>query len=64
MLFTPEQLQWLTWMKDAIASDLGLSSESFEYMPFREHGGIGKASQVFGDRLIPIVNELSESLAA
>jgi type I restriction enzyme R subunit len=64
VLFTPEQLQWLTWMKDAIASDLGLSSESFEYMPFREHGGIGKASQVFGDRLMPIVNELSESLAA
>jgi type I restriction enzyme R subunit len=64
VLFTPEQLQWLTWMKDAIASDLGLSSESFEFMPFREHGGIGKASRVFGDRLIPIVNELSESLAA
>ena len=47
--FTSEQLQWLTWMKDVIASDLGLSSESFEYTPFTEHGGIGKAAEVFGD---------------
>jgi type I restriction enzyme R subunit len=62
--FTPEQLKWLAWMKDAIASDFGLSSESFEYMPFREHGGIGKAVKVFGDRLIPLLAELTEELAA
>jgi type I restriction enzyme R subunit len=62
--FTSEQLKWLAWMKDAIASDLGLSSESFEYTPFTEHGGIGKASQVFGDQLSSLLEVLTEALAA
>ena len=62
--FTSEQLQWLAWMKDAVASDLGLTSDSFDYLPFREHGGIGKASQVFGDRLMLLMDELTEVLAA
>ena len=51
-------------MKDAVASDLGLSSDSFEYTPFAEHGGIGKAAQVFGHRLDPLLSELTEVLAA
>jgi type I restriction enzyme, R subunit len=62
--FTPEQLQWLTWMKDAIASDLRLSTESFDYTPFTEHGGIGKAAHVFGNQLNPLLVELTEVLAA
>jgi type I restriction enzyme, R subunit len=62
--FTEEQLQWLTWMKENIAGELGISPESFEYTPFTEHGGIGKAAQVFGDRLSPLLAELSEVLAA
>jgi len=62
--FTPEQFRWLAWMKDAVASDLGLSSGSFDYTPFSEHGGIGKATQIFGTRLAPMLDELSEVLAA
>jgi type I restriction enzyme, R subunit len=62
--FTSEQRQWLTWMKDSIASDLAISTESFELPPFVEHGGIGKAVQVFGEQLTPLVDELSEALAA
>jgi type I restriction enzyme R subunit len=62
--FTADQLQWLTWMKENIASELGIAPESFEYTPFVEHGGIGKAVQVFGDRLTPLMNELTEALAA
>ena len=62
--FTPDQLQWLTWMKENIASELGIEPESFEYTPFVEHGGIGKAAQVFGDRLEPLMAELTEVLAA
>jgi type I restriction enzyme R subunit len=41
--FTPEQIQWLTWMKENIASELGITPESFEYTPFAEHGEIGRA---------------------
>jgi type I restriction enzyme R subunit len=62
--FTVEQLQWLTWMKENIATELGIAPDSFEYTPFAEHGGIGRAAQVFGDRLIPLMNELSVVLAA
>ena len=62
--FTAEQLQWLTWMKENIAGELGIAPESFEYTPFAEHGGIGKAAQVFGDRLSPLLDELTGVLAA
>jgi type I restriction enzyme R subunit len=64
VLFTAVQVQWLTWMKENIASELGIGPESFEYTPFAEHGGIGKAAQVFGDRLTPLLDELTEVLAA
>jgi type I site-specific restriction endonuclease len=62
--FTLEQSQWLTWMKENIAGELRISPESFEYTPFVEHGGIGKAVQVFGERLAPLLDELTEVLAA
>ena len=62
--FTPEQTQWLTWMKESVASDMGIAAESFEYTPFVEHGGIGKAVQVFGERLPPLLEELTGVLAA
>ena len=62
--FTSEQVQWLTWMKENIASEMGIAADSFEYTPFVEHGGIGKAYEVFGDRLPPLLDELTEALAA
>jgi type I restriction enzyme R subunit len=61
--FTMEQLRWLTWMKENIAAELGIEPESFEYTPFVEHGGLGKAVQVFGDGLVPLMDELTETLA-
>ena len=62
--FTVEQLQWLTWMKENIAAEAGITPESFDYTPFAEHGGIGRAVQVFGDDLTPLMTELAEVLAA
>jgi len=62
--FTPEQTQWLTWMKENIAAEMGIATDSFDYTPFVEHGGLGKAHQVFGDRLSPLLDELTEALAA
>jgi type I restriction enzyme R subunit len=62
--FTDEQRQWLMWMKESIATEMGITAESFEYTPFAEHGGIGKAVQIFGERLTPIADELTEALAA
>lgn len=51
-------------MKDNIVGELGITPESFDYTPFAEHGGIGKAAQVFGDGLAPLMNELTQVLAA
>ena len=62
--FTPEQMQWLTWMKENIAAEMDIAPDSFEYTPFVEHGGLGKAHQVFGERLSPLMEELTEVLAA
>ena len=62
--FTPEQMQWLGWMKENIVEALEMTPESFEYTPFVEHGGIGRAYQVFGERLSPLMDELTEALAA
>jgi type I restriction enzyme R subunit len=62
--FTPDQLLWLTWMKENIASEMGIGPASFEFTPFVEHGGIGRAAQVFGDRLSLLMDELTEALAA
>jgi type I restriction enzyme R subunit len=62
--FTVEQLQWLTWIKENIAGELGITPESFEYTPFVEHGGIGRAVQVFGERLTTLLDELTEAVAA
>jgi len=38
---------------------LEITPESFEYTPFVEQGGIGKAYQVFGERLTPLLEELT-----
>ena len=62
--FTADQVQWLIWMKENIASELGIAPESFEYTPFVEHGGLGRAVQVFGELLAPLMDELTEALAA
>jgi type I restriction enzyme R subunit len=62
--FTVEQLQWLTWMKENVVGEVGITPESFQFEPFVEHGGIGRAVQVFGDRLTPLLDELTGVLAA
>jgi type I restriction enzyme R subunit len=62
--FSVEQEQWLTWMKENVVGELAITTDSFEFTPFAEHGGIGKAVQVFGDQLAPLMEELTEVLAA
>ena len=62
--FTGEQRQWLEAIRDHIAASLTISTDDFEYVPFVQRGGLGKASQVFGRDLDPILNELNQVLAA
>lgn len=62
--FTPEQRQWLDAIKDHIAASLTIEAEDFEYAPFTQLGGIGKAHDLFGDGLNAILDELNMRLAA
>ena len=62
--FTEEQLRWLVAIKDHIASSLMIEQDDFEYAPFNQFGGIGRAYELFGDRLAEIMEELNARLAA
>ena len=62
--FTDEQLAWLERIRDHVAASLAISAEDFDYTPFVEQGGIGKAYELFGEELRPLLEELNEALAA
>jgi type I restriction enzyme R subunit len=62
--FTPEQLAWLERIRDTIAASLGASREDLMGPGFAERGGLGKAVELFGEDLDPLLDELTEVLAA
>ena len=62
--FSAEQLSWLHLIRDHIATSLSIDPEDFEYTPFGERGGLGKAHQLFGDALPALLEELNQILAA
>jgi type I restriction enzyme R subunit len=62
--FTEDQQRWLELMKDHIVGSVRVEMEDFDYSPFVEKGGAGKAYQVFGQELKPLIEQLNEVLAA
>jgi type I restriction enzyme R subunit len=62
--FTAEQRQWLELIRDHVAASLTIEMEDFDLAPFAQRGGVGKAYQVFGNGLTPLLSELNEVLAA
>lgn len=62
--FTPQQRQWLDAIKDHISSSLRIELDDLEEPPLKQLGGLGKAHEVFGDRLPALLEELNGSLAA
>jgi len=62
--FSAEQLTWLTRIRDHLATSLTVQPDDFAYTPFVEHGGLGRAYDVFGGRLNELLNELTEALVA
>ena len=62
--FSPQQLQWLTRIKDHIATSLGIEIEDFEYTPFHEMGGLIRLDELFGADLRGVLEELNEVLVA
>lgn len=62
--FTPEQREWLDRMAEHIATSLAIEPEDFETGWFGQHGSLGKAHALFGEKLKPLLVELSERLVA
>ena len=63
-VFNDEQLRWLQLMKEHISAALTITPDDFDYEPFLQHGGLGKAYAVFGQKLTPLLDELTEALAS
>ena len=64
VVFTPDQKKWLDAIKDHIASSLNIEQDDLEEVPFNKIGGLGRAYELFGDRLTGILDELNTRLAA
>src|SRR5436190_21250498 len=62
--FSADQLAWLNLIRDHIATSLSIEPEDFDYAPFSQRGGLGKAHQLFGDKLPALLDELNTVLAA
>jgi len=62
VVFTTEQLAWLNLIRDHVATSLSIETDDFEYAPFSQRGGLGKAYKVFGDELNRILEELNVAL--
>ena len=60
--FTVEQREWLTMIRDHIATSLSIGMDDFELAPFYEKGGAIKAYHVFGQELDTVLEELNEVL--
>jgi type I restriction enzyme R subunit len=63
-VFTPEQLSWLNLIRDHIATTASIDPGDFDYAPFVQRGGLGKAHQLFGNDLNRILDELNLRLVA
>jgi type I restriction enzyme R subunit len=62
--FTEQQVRWLEMMRDHVATSLEIGIDDFDNVPFGQEGGLGRAHEVFGDDLGPLLRELNEVLAA
>jgi type I restriction enzyme R subunit len=62
--FTREQRRWLDAIKDHVAASLSIEQEDLSEVPFNQMGGLGKAHELFGDRLAALLDELNARLAA
>ena len=64
VMFTADQRKWLDAIKDHIAASLNIEQDDLEEVPFNSIGGLGRAYELFGDKLNAILDELNERLAA
>lgn len=62
--FSNEQDEWLDRMAEHIATSLAIETDDFQDGWFGQHGSLGRAHALFGDKLQPLLADLNERLAA
>jgi len=62
--FTDDQIRWLTAIAEHVGTSIEITPDDLESLPFSQKGGLGRAYQLFGDRLQPLMDELNEVLVA
>ena len=62
--FTDEQTAYLRLIKEHVAASLAVAPADLQNPPFSTHGGLGKARQLFGKDLNPLLEQLTLVLAA
>jgi len=62
--FSAEQTTYLHLIQEHIAASLSVVPPDLQNPPFSTHGGLGKARQLFGNNLDPLLEELTLALAA
>ena len=62
--FTDEQRRWLKLIRDHVAASLSIEARDLMEPPFSQHGGLGKARELFRAELDSLLQEMTEALAA
>ena len=62
--FTREQVRWLEDIRDHIAGSVSMDLSAFQYAPFNQQGGLGRAYDLFGEELPGLLEELNVELVA
>ncbi|MBS1847986.1 MAG: DEAD/DEAH box helicase family protein [Actinobacteria bacterium] len=63
-VFTDDQLRWLELIRDHLAASLSIEPREFQDPPFSQHGGLGRARELFGPDLDTLLEELTTLVAA
>lgn len=62
--FNEEQVKWLDKIADHVATSLAIEMDDFHDGWFAQRGNLGKAHELFGERLTTIVAEMNRVLTA
>ncbi len=52
-------MELAVFIREHIASNLGINVDEFGYAPFNQRGGLGKVHQRFGAELPKVIDELN-----
>jgi type I restriction enzyme R subunit len=63
--FKPEEKEWLEYIREHLIINLAIEKENFDLVPVLErHGGLARATRIFGAKLEQLLEEINAKLAA